>query len=99
MAINLSKEQPLSCSQAGRVCEKLGGKKKSPSQVYRWVTRGVDTPKGRIHLDSARTGRQIVTTELALLKFFNSLGDAYRQAATDDLSEFQRQAGAELDEA
>ena len=97
MAINLHDERALSCADAGRLCQQLGGKSVSPSQVYRWIAKGTITPNGRIYLDHARVGRRIVTTESALVTYFNALAEAHRQPEKNALSKAHLEAEAELD--
>ena len=41
----------------------------SPSSVYRWSTRGISTPSGHVHLETAVIGGRRFTSEQAIHRF------------------------------
>ena len=41
----------------------------SPSSVYRWTTRGINTPHGHVHLETALIGGRRYTSAQAIRRF------------------------------
>ena len=69
----------LSLSSAGRLFPgHRGGKHVDPSTTFRWVTRGLRTPAGRVvKLDAVRVGGRWLTSNPAVARFVAALtGDA-----------------------
>ncbi len=59
----------ITCAQAAKLCIR----QPSPATVWRWITKGVESPKGRIYLRSIREGGKVFTTREWL--------DEYREAS------------------
>jgi len=74
--IDLSVESPLTLAEAARAVPAVGGKRPSPSTIFRWLSRGL---RG-VRLDHARVGHRVVTSGPALARFFAALAEADRQA-------------------
>jgi hypothetical protein len=66
-----------SLSAAGRMFPgHRGGKSVDPSTVFRWVTKGLRTPAGRVvKLDAVRVGGRWLTSNPAIARFVVALTD------------------------
>lgn len=76
MPIDLSVESPLTLAEAARTVPAVGGKRPSPSTIFRWLSRGL---RG-VRLEHARIGHRVVTSGPAMARFFAALAEADRQA-------------------
>ena len=69
MAIDLTKEQLFTLTQATKYLPSINGKRIAISTLWRWCRKGL---RG-VHLDYVRIGRRIFTSPDALSQFANAL--------------------------
>lgn len=77
MAIDITREHPLSLTEATKVLPPIDGRRVSSSTIFRWIRRGL---RG-IRLDSARCGHRLCTSAEALHRFFAAVSEADQTAA------------------
>ncbi len=74
MGIDVNTEQLLSLTEATKVMPRVNGKRPAISTLWRWCRKGING----VHLEYLRLGRNILTTEAALFRFFAALAAADR---------------------
>lgn len=82
-------ETVVSMSAAARSLPKLrAGKNIHPSTLWRWARNGVNTPAGKIRLETASLAGRVVTSSEALARFLACVADAKagNQVATSTIS-------------
>lgn len=72
MAIDIHSDRVLSLTDATKALPPIGGKRLHPSTVWRWCRQGI---RG-VHLEYARLGHRIVTSEDAIARFAERLAEA-----------------------
>ena len=95
MAIDLQTEEVLSLTDAAKALPPVDGRRPHVSTIWRWCRRGV---RG-VHLEHARIGHRVVTSQQALSRFAQRLAETdadppaqpVRQAGIRPRTERQRQ--------
>ena len=72
MAIDLTKEQLLSLTDAARALPAIDGRRPHISTIWRWIRRGV---RG-VRLEHLRLGHRVCTSREALNRFAQRLAEA-----------------------
>ena len=71
MAIDTTREELLSLTQATKVMPQIKGKRPAISTLWRWCRKGLNG----VCLEYVRVGRKIATSREALNRFFNALAE------------------------
>ncbi|MEZ6070951.1 MAG: DUF1580 domain-containing protein [Pirellulales bacterium] len=91
MAIDISKETPITLSVAARrLPRRRRGKRPHVSTLHRWGTTGL---RG-VRLETIRVGGSRCTSMQALQRFFDALDDAPQQPTTQSPTRIQRDASS-----
>jgi len=76
-AIHLLTESVQSLAQAAREMKPLrAGRPVHPSALWRWSRHGVNTPLGRVTLETVYLAGRVVTSREAVLRFLRGVAEA-----------------------
>jgi hypothetical protein len=84
---NLLTETIVSAAAATAHLPKIDGKRPSANAAWRWMARGLSTPRGRIYLESVVVGRRLATSVEALTRFTRAVAEAHREGLAGNIED------------